>query len=105
MPVNLLNDTYQASDVVVEMITADADGNVLTRSEALHVNLAALDDKVVNIELAMPKQSPFVIYAYLSGEGIDSTVISRRKVGFEHPGIDTKLPAFNPSILMSVGNK
>jgi len=105
VPVNLLNDTYQASNVVVEMITADADGNVLTRSEALHVNLAALDDKLVNIELAMPKQSPFVIYAYLSGEGIDSTVISRRKVGFEHPGIDTKLPAFNTSILMSVGDK
>ncbi len=100
VPVNLLNDTYESSEVVVEMVTADAQGKVLTRSKPLQTTLDALGDKLVHIDLAMPKQKPFVIYAYLNGQGIESTVISRRKVGFEHPGIDTKQPVVSTGLSM-----
>lgn len=95
VPVTLLNDTYQDSAVMVEMVTADVNGKILTKAAPVQLTLAALGDKGIDIELTMPKQTPFVIYAYLSGDGIESSVISRRKVGFVHPGIEVKLPTFS----------
>ncbi|HBY85929.1 MAG TPA: hypothetical protein DEO86_08650 [Colwellia sp.] len=93
VPVTLLNDTYEDAKVTVELITADAKGNILTKAAPVELMLAALADNQLHIDLVMPKQTAFVIYAYLSGEGIESSVISRRKIGFDHPGIETRLPS------------
>ncbi|WOH38198.1 glycoside hydrolase family 2 TIM barrel-domain containing protein [Thalassotalea fonticola] len=92
VPVTLLNDTYQNSDVVVKLVTADANGKVLTQATSVNLTLASLADEQLTIDLTMPAKIPFVVYAYLSIEGQESVVISRRKVGFVHPGIDVQLP-------------
>lgn len=96
VPLTLLNDTYQASELMVELVTADVNGNILTRSEAQQVNLSEVSEQQISIDVNMPKDKPFVIYAYLRGEGIETPVISRRKVGFEHPGVNVKLPTLQP---------
>lgn len=99
VPVTLLNDTYQDAKVTVELVTADAAGKVLTKAAPVQLTLSALADNKLTIDLQMPKQKPFVIYAYLSGDDIESTVISRRKVGFAHPGIEAKLPVLTSSFI------
>jgi len=99
VPVTLLNDTYQDSEVMVEMVTADANGKILTKATPVQLTLSALANNNLVVDLSMPKQTPFVIYAYLSGDGIESSVISRRKVGFAHPGIEVQLPVLSPSII------
>jgi len=92
VPVTLVNDTYKDANMTVQLVTADATGKVLTKAQPVKNALSALSDNQLTIDLDMPKQAPFVIYAYLTGDGLESSVISRRKIGFAHPGIETKLP-------------
>ncbi len=79
--------------VGLHIVTADKAGNVLTRSSERLITLDSLAAESMNLELQMPDQEQFVIYAYIEGDVIGEPVISRRKRGFLHPGIEAKLPS------------
>ena len=68
-------------------------GQVLVTTDAKPVTLSALGAETVTIDIQLPEQEQFVIYAYMDGEVEGQPVISRRKRGFNHPGVDTVLPA------------
>ncbi len=93
VPVTLLNDTVEQRQVGLHIVTADKAGNVLTRSSERLITLDSLAAESMNLDLQMPDQEQFVIYAYIEGDVIGEPVISRRKRGFLHPGIEAKLPS------------
>jgi hypothetical protein len=93
VPVTLVNDSYEDHPVTLELLVADGEGRVLDRSAALQFDLSALGDKRVAVEAEIPGGTPFVLYALLSGNFAPQPVVSRRKLGFEHPGVLTSLPA------------
>ena len=93
VPVSLLNDTYKEREVNIKLLVADKMGQVLVTTDAKPVTLSALGAETVTIDIQLPEQEQFVIYAYMDGEVEGQPVISRRKRGFNHPGVDTVLPA------------
>tara|TARA_B110000977_G_scaffold131546_1_gene167612 strand:+ start:16170 stop:18575 length:2406 start_codon:yes stop_codon:yes gene_type:complete len=93
VPVSLLNDTYKERQVNIKLLVADKMGQVLVTTDAKPVTLSALGAETVTIDIQLPEQEQFVIYAYMDGEVEGQPVISRRKRGFNHPGVDTVLPA------------
>ncbi len=93
VPVTLLNDTVDQRQVKLHIVTADIAGNVLTRSSERLITLDSLAAEKTNMDLQMPAQEQFVVYAYIEGDVIGEPVISRRKRGFLHPGIEAQLPA------------
>jgi hypothetical protein len=90
--VTLINDSYRDEAVVVSLIVADQDGAVLQVSESLPVSLPGLGTLPVAVDIKLPDEKPFVIYAARSGEFSEKPVYSRRKVGFAHPGVLVTLP-------------
>jgi hypothetical protein len=92
VPVTLLNDTYLDHEVSVRLLIADRAGQVLSESAPLSLALPALAREEVAVEIEIPDGGEFVIYALLSGDFAPGPVISRRKVGFAHPGMLTELP-------------
>jgi beta-galactosidase len=93
VPVSLVNDTYEDRRVNVKLLVADKEGQVLVTTGVKPVTLAALATDTVIIDVQLPEQEQFVIYAYMDGEVVGQPVISRRKRGFSHPGVHTILPA------------
>ena len=93
VPIALFNDTYEGGLVTVTIIAADRDGKVLSKAITKDINLAELEARTQNFDVYLPNTKEFVLYAQLSADWIKTPVLSRRKVGFEHIGIETKLPA------------
>lgn len=93
VPVSLLNDTYEVRHVSVSLVVADKDGHVLAATDPKPVSLSPLGVDTLTIDIQLPDQRQFVIYAYMDGEVIGQPVISRRKRGFNHPGVHTILPS------------
>jgi len=92
VPIALINDTYQGGLVTVTLIAADKDGKVLSKAIANDVHLAELEARTQSFDIHLPNTKEFVLYAQLSADWIKTPVLSRRKVGLEHIGIETKLP-------------
>jgi beta-galactosidase len=91
--VTLINDSYRDESVTVTLSVADQIGLILTESASHNVLLPALGRLELIIDLEIPAQGPFVVYAALDGGFAERPVYSRRKVGFEHPGVLTRIPA------------
>jgi hypothetical protein len=92
IPLTLLNDTYVDHTVAVKLIVAAADGSVLSQTEAKTLSLPALARVNTTLEVTLPAQEKFVVYALMEGGFKQQAVVSRRKVGFAHPGIEATLP-------------
>jgi beta-galactosidase len=94
IPVDVFNDTRDIRNLTLNIVVADKGGNVIASSLKRLVTLSPLESLNVSLKLKLPDDKQFVVYAYLDGDVINGTVISRRKIGFLHPGIDTVLPSF-----------
>ena len=92
IPVTLINDTYLDQQVTVDIIAADLSGEVLSRSDAKVIDLAALGSEHPVLQLEIPEEGGFVLYASIRGEFSDSAIYSRRKVRLSHPGVIATLP-------------
>jgi hypothetical protein len=93
VPVTLVNDTYLDQSLTVKMIAADEAGRILTRSASVTTVLSSLASRSIDIDLEIPSQQRFTIYASVEGDFGDRPVFSRRKVGFAHPGELAVLPS------------
>ncbi len=92
VPVTLINDNYKDESVAVTLTVADAAGRVLAKSVRREVLLPALGQMTLRVDLELPSERPFVVYAALQGNFAERPVYSRRKVGFDHPGVLTRAP-------------
>jgi beta-galactosidase len=92
IPVTLVNDTYLDQQVTVDIIAADVTGEILSRSDSRVIDLAALGRQQIALQLDIPEEGGFVLYASVRGEFSDAPVYSRRKVRLAHPGVITSLP-------------
>jgi hypothetical protein len=101
VPVTLLNDTYLDHEVSVRLLIADRTGQVLSESAIRRLPLPALAREEVLLDIRIPERRGFVIYALLSGDFAPQPVVSRRKIGFEHPGVLVELPAATSQALAS----
>ncbi len=92
VPVALINDSYEGGLVTVTLIAADKHGKVLSKATTENVPLAALEARTQSFDIHLPRANEFVLYAQLSADWINTPALSRRKIGFEHIGVETKLP-------------
>tara|TARA_R100001377_G_scaffold12770_2_gene6400 strand:+ start:433 stop:2844 length:2412 start_codon:yes stop_codon:yes gene_type:complete len=92
VPVALFNDTYEGGLVTVTLLTADKEGKVLSKVEVKDLAIEQLEARTETIDIYLPNTKEFVVYAQLTGDWLKAPVLSRRKVGFAHPGVETQLP-------------
>jgi|GEM_PF-335960 len=92
VPVSLINDTPESRNVELQLWVADKEGRILSRNQSQPITLGPLEARQLSPQLQLPDQDQFVVYAVLYGEVIANPVISRRKRGFAHPGVNTQLP-------------
>lgn len=93
IPLTLINDTYVDHTVAVKLIVADVDGGILAETDAITVSLPALGRVNTKVEVTLPEVEKFVVYALMGGDFDQKTVVSRRKVGFAHPGVEAAFPS------------
>ncbi len=93
VPVTLINDSYRDEAVTVRVLAADEAGNVLAQSLPYQTVLPALGKLNPVLDLDIPAEGGFVLYASIEGAFAPVPVYSRRKVGLAHPGVLVDLPA------------
>ncbi|HBF91323.1 MAG TPA: hypothetical protein DDX09_09140, partial [Hyphomonas atlantica] len=94
VPLILINDDYEAVAGNVRLYVTDAAGNV-SSSDILPVTIPPLGRVELNAPLNIPDLDAFTVYAKLSSQTeAFAPVWSRRKIGFEHPGVQIQDPPF-----------
>lgn len=94
IPVVVLNDTVDERQVTVRILAVGPDGVTLARTDPIEQVLAPLSETFLELPLVAPVSGRFVLYAGLERDDGEQ-VWSRRKVGYEHPGVGIPDPPFD----------
>jgi beta-galactosidase len=95
IPVIAINDTHETQTAELELLAVDDDGTVLASSTIETLTLEPLGSYEGALEITIPAESRFVLFAELRPDSVDhSTVWSRRKIGYAHPGEAIPDPPF-----------
>ncbi len=89
IPLIMINDHHFTMNGEVQIFATDQAGNVLTKSERVKVSIEKNGEQSFELELTIPKQQAFVLFAQLVYQDSElNHVVDKRKVGFKHPGVE-----------------
>ena len=95
IPILAINDTHETQTAELELLAVRDDGTVLASSTIESLTLEPLGSYEGTLEITIPAQSRFVLFAELRPDSADHrTVWSRRKIGYTHPGEAIPDPPF-----------
>lgn len=88
IPLIMINDNHFTMNGEVQVFATDEAGRVLTKSERVKVSIAKNGDQNFELELKIPNQKEFVLFADLTyHDSKKHEVVDKRKVGFKHHGV------------------
>jgi hypothetical protein len=89
IPLIMINDNHFTMNGEVQVFATDEAGRVLTKSERVKVSIAKNGDQNFELELKIPNQKEFVLFAKLTyHDSKKHEVVDKRKVGFKHHGVE-----------------